>query len=134
MKIQYMIGTTSCTEEDKNLDFLDKQLQLSIPLVTGVNIKYKENKKEKLAKIYVGKEINLKEYQKEKFLLEKYDISLNDLAEVAVLGYSRACLLNYKKYETVLVGVENDALVVPDYFALKKMITFFENKFLEIIE
>ena len=99
----------------ENLAFLDKQLHLSIPLITGADICSKKKK----IKIYVGKEINLKEYSKETYLREKFDISLETLADIAVQGYDRACLLNYKKYDQVIIGVEEDALIVPDYFALK---------------
>lgn len=117
-KITYRIGVSSWTEKNsmqENLAFLDKQLHLSIPLITGADICSKKKK----IKIYVGKEINLKEYSKETYLREKFDISLETLADIAVQGYDRACLLNYKKYDQVIIGVEEDALIVPDYFALK---------------
>ena len=117
-KITYRIGVSSWTEKNsmqENLAFLDKQLHLSIHLITGADICSKKKK----IKIYVGKEINLKEYSKETYLREKFDISLETLADIAVQGYDRACLLNYKKYDQVIIGVEEDALIVPDYFALK---------------
>jgi len=53
---------------------------------------------------------------------EKYNITLDDIADVAVLGYDRVCVLNFKKYDSIVVGVEEDAVVVPDYFALKNKI------------
>ena len=117
-KITYRIGVSSWTEKNsmqENLAFLDKQLLLSIPLITGADICSKKKK----IKIYVGKEINLKEYSKETYLREKFVIPLETLADIAVQGYDRACLLNYKKYDQVIIGVEEDALIVPDYFALK---------------
>lgn len=119
MTIQYMIGTTSVSKKYsylENINLLKKQLELSIPLITGVRIKKEENQ----TKIYVGKEIHLA--NNERYLYEKYGISLENIAEIKVLGYDRACILNFKKYDTVLVGVEKDAIVVPDYFALKNTI------------
>jgi len=55
-------------------------------------------------------------------LFEKYNITLNDIADVAVLGYDRVCLLNFKKYDQVMVGVDKNSIIVPDYYALKKLI------------
>ncbi len=130
IKVQYLIGRTTKSLEYplfKFLDFLNKQLQLSIPLITGVNITYRKNKKEFLKRVYVGKEIDLKEYYKDKYIFEKYDISMSDLAEIAVLGYKRACLLNFKKYDQVIVGIDSDAIVVPDYYSLKKVLNQIEN-------
>lgn len=125
-KIEYFIGTTSRTQEfhkQDNLQFLNKQFQLSIPLITGARVIYQENKKEFSKKIYVGKEISLKDYRKDKYLLEKFDISMAELADVATLGYERACLLNFKKYDQVLIGVLEDDLIVPDYYALKNVLS-----------
>ena len=128
--IQYRIGASCYTEEftDKEqiMYFLQKQFQLSLPLITGANIIYKK-KKENSKQIYVGKEINVKEFHKERYNLEKYDISLDELADIAVLGYERACLLNYKKYDTILIGVEKNDIVVPDYFALKEELLKLDN-------
>ena len=56
-------------------------------------------------------------------LLEKFDISMAELADVATLGYERACLLNFKKYDQVLIGVLEDDLIVPDYYALKNVLS-----------
>ena len=124
IKMHYFIGKHSKTEEYPylNLAILEKQFNLSIPLITGANIIWKTKKKEENHKIYVGKEILLQELGKEKFKLEKFQISLEELADLAVLGYKRACILNYKKYDQILVGVEDDATIVPDYFALKKIL------------
>ncbi len=122
MKIQYFIGKNSHTKmlPLENFDFLEKQFALSIPLITKVTIFLKEKKKEKQQSIYVGKEILLTEIKKENSLLEKYGISMEDLADVYALGFKRACLLNFKKYDPILVGMNQEDLVVPDYFALKK--------------
>ena len=53
-------------------------------------------------------------------MMKKYDISMEDLADLYALGFKRACILNFKKYDTVIVGMNDDDIVVPDYFALKK--------------
>lgn len=120
MKIKYLIGTKSYTEEytkENSLIFLQKQLKLSVPLITGVNISYKEELKKQ---IYVGKEIQIKNFSKDNYILSKYDISPNELRTILENGYERACLLSYKKYETILVGVKKEDIIVPDYFALKE--------------
>lgn len=125
LKIQYMIGKSSLSEKypiNEHPSILKKQFEISIPLITGAKITYRKHKQNHLEKIYVGKEIPLKEIVREEDLLEKYDITLDDLADLAVLGYDRVCLLNFKKYDTVIVGVEKNAIVVPDYYALKNKI------------
>ena len=48
--------------------------------------------------------------------------------EIALQGFKRACLLNYKKYDQIIVGVGEKDIVVPDYFALKKIISVEKNK------
>ena len=130
IKVQYVVGKSSLSLEYpivNFLDFLNKQLHLSIPLITGVKISYKKNKKEYIYRVYVGKEIPLKECSKDRLFLQKYDISLHDLASVAVLGYDRACLLNFKKYDQVIVGIHSEDMVVPDYYALKKVLTHIQD-------
>ncbi len=125
VRIQYLIGKSSYTNEypiQNNWELLQKQFSLAIPLITGVNIRYKKNKKDYLQKIYVGKEISLKEHSNLDSILNKYEMDMENLADIAVLGYDRACLLNFKKYDQVLVGVENNTIIVPDYYALKKII------------
>lgn len=131
VKFQYMVGKNCISEEfglANNLSFLDKQFQLSIPLITGVRIKYTKNKKHYLHKIYVGKEINLKEYIHQDYLLDKYNLEASDIADLGVLGYERACLLNFKKYDQIMVGVDQDSIIVPDYYALKKLIFQIQTK------
>jgi len=125
VKVQYMVGKSCVSEEfnlSNNLNFLNKQFHLSIPLITGVRIKYTKNKKKYLHKIYVGKEIKLKEFIHQEYLLDKYDLDISDIADLGVLGYDRACLLNFKKYDQVMVGVDKNSIIVPDYYALKKLI------------
>ena len=118
MKVQYMLGTLSYTNETEicNTEVLEKQLKLPIPLITAVQIFTKKHKK--LKKIYVGKEIQLDSYQTN-YLIEHYDISFEDCVDLLLQGYKRACLLNYKKYDQILVGVKEEDEVVPDYFALR---------------
>ena len=57
--------------------------------------------------------------QKDNYWIKKYDLILDDLIELVLNGYERACLLNYKKYDQVIVGVCNDDIIVPDYYALR---------------
>ncbi len=130
VKFQYLIGKNSCTQEFNffPFEFLNKQFQMSIPIITGICVKIKEKKKEKIQKIYVGKELTIQDFTRNPKLYEKYDIELEQLADLAVLGYDRICILNYKKYDTVMVGVEKSELVVPDYFALKKIMYLMEEK------
>ena len=119
MGSQFIIGKNSYTKFqplDTTLNFLDKQLELSMPLITGVKLNLT---KDKSLQIYVGKQINLKDYTEEKYLRHKFDIPVDTIASLAVLGYERACLLNYKKYEPVLVGVSKEDVIVPDYYSLR---------------
>ena len=118
MKVQYMLGTLSYTNETEicNTEVLEKQLKLPIPLITAVQILTKKHKK--LKKIYVGKEIQLDSYQTN-YSIEHYDISFEDCVDLLLQGYKRACLLNYKKYDQILVGVKEEDEVVPDYFGLR---------------
>jgi len=49
VRIQYLIGKSSYTNEypiQNNWELLQKQFSLAIPLITGVNIRYKKNKKD----------------------------------------------------------------------------------------
>ncbi len=122
-QISYVIGKSSYTkkidiEDQENIEIINKQFSLSIPLITGVKI---ENKKETKT-IFVGKEIDLQNILTKNYLLEKYELSLEELMEIALHGFKRACLLNYKKYDQIVVGVREKDIIVPDYFALKKLI------------
>lgn len=119
MGSQFIIGKNSYTKLQplaSTLPFLDKQLELSVPLITGVKLCLKKGES---LQIYVGKQINLKDYTEEKYLRHKFDIPVDTIASLAVEGYDRACLLNYKKYEPVLVGVSESDLIVPDYYSLR---------------
>lgn len=128
-RISYVIGKSSYTKkidigDRENIEIMNKQLSLSIPLITGAKI---ENKKE-TKKIFVGKEIDLQSITTKNYWLEKYELSLDELMEIALQGFKRACLLNYKKYDQIIVGVGEKDIVVPDYFALKKIISVEKNK------
>ena len=117
MTVRYTLGVNSFTNETKDYqELLNKQISLSLPLITGALI-LKGKKEEQ--KIYVGKEINLHCLQKDNYWIKKYDLILDDLIELVLNGYERACLLNYKKYDQVIVGVCNDDIIVPDYYALR---------------
>ncbi len=123
MKISYVIGTNSYTKEvnltsNESLEIMNKQLSLSIPLITGAKIK----RKKRVKQIFVGKELSLSSLHKNNFWLQKYDLSLEEVMDIALQGYKRACLLNYKKYDQILVGVHDEDIIVPDYFSLKKLV------------
>lgn len=123
--IEYQIGSSSFTNRfTKDFDNLvTKQLSLNIPLITSVRLENNKNKK----RIYVGKEIDLNSIHANDYFLKKYEIDINDLEKISNEGYNKACLLNYKKYDLVIVGIEDSSETVPDYFTLKKKINeFFE--------
>ena len=76
-KISYLVGTSSFTKqmninEKENVDFINKQLSLSIPLITGVKIEEKKETKQ----IFVGKEISLDHINENNYWVQKYDIPL----------------------------------------------------------
>ena len=123
MKISYVIGTNSYTKEvnltsNESLEIMNKQLSLSIPLITGAKIK----RKKRVKQIFVGKELSLSSLHKNNFWLQKYDLSLEEVMDIALQGYKRACLLNYKKYDQILVGVHDEDIIVPDYKKKKKLV------------
>ena len=95
MKISYVIGTNSYTKEvnltsNESLEIMNKQLSLSIPLITGAKIK----RKKRVKQIFVGKELSLSSLHKNNFWLQKYDLSLEEVMDIALQGYKRACLLS----------------------------------------
>ena len=96
-KISYLVGTSSFTKqmninEEENVDFINKQLSLSIPLITGVKIEDKKQVKQ----IFVGKEISLDHINENNYWLQKYDIALEELTDILLQGFKRACILNFK--------------------------------------
>ena len=122
-EISYVIGSHSYTKKRKLLDsqnmkIVDKQLKLSIPLITGARIESKNWKKQ----IFIGKEIDLRDIPFKSHLFEKYDVSLEDLIDISLKGFKRVCLLNYKKYDQILMGVCEEDIIVPDYYAFRNVI------------
>ena len=125
MKLSYRLGTKSWTQEvEENLfDVLQKQLEISIPMITGAKI-VKEDGSEK--QILVGKKIDLSfntNYQT--YYTDKYDLSLEELIDLYLEGFRSVCLLNYKKYDPIVVGLREGDEVVSDYYALKEKIKEF---------
>lgn len=101
------------------LEPLNKQSSLSIPLITSVTLKAKNVfEQQELFSIYVGKEIYLNCYND--YYIDKYDIDVDELERYRDAGYERVCLLNYKKYDLVMIGLRKQDRVVPDYYALKR--------------
>lgn len=125
--IEYQIGLKSHTKKIpiENQTPIEKQFAISLPLITGAKIIFPLKKE---IKIVVGKEINLQKIALEKYKIEKYDLNLEDLAKLALKGYTRACLLNYKKYDQIVVGIEKEDYIVSDYFALKRFIDKISNR------
>lgn len=123
MKIQYLVGTSSYTpfyeiKNNNGMDIINKQLSMSVPLITGACLKDNHN----IQNIYVGKEISLKDINERNYWIQKYDLPIDHLIDIALKGYKRACVLNYKKYDSVVVGVKDNDIIVPDYYALKNRI------------
>lgn len=108
----------SCSNSDA-LNPLVKQISLSIPLITSVTLKTKQKKE--LYSIYVGKEFYLN--CSNDYYIEKYDLDAEELERFKDAGYERVCLLNYKKYDPVIIGLKKSDKVVPDYYALKSNMT-----------
>ena len=119
--VKYHIGENSVTKEYPvtNPIPINKQLNISLPLITGATIHLPI---EKDIKILVGKEIDLNQIALDKPKLEKYDLNLDELADLSLKGYSKACLLNFKKYNQIIVGINNEDMIVNDYYDLKKII------------
>ena len=126
--IQYQIGLKSYTKKlpIQNQIPMNKQFSLSLPLITGATVSLPIKK---VVKILVGKEINLQNIAYDKYKIEKYNLNINELADLALKGYKKACLLNYKKYDQVIVGMNNDDYIVSDYFALKRVIDDIANSY-----
>lgn len=114
---------------------LNKQLQNQVPLITSITLSVNSSSfKRKLFSIYVGKELNLNSIND--YYIEKYDLDQEELEKFRDAGYGRVCLLNYKKYDTFLIGLKSRDRVVPDYYALKRkldQLIKWQEKGLEII-
>jgi len=131
LSLVYGIGAQAKSKEyslyEKNLwDPLKKQEHLSFPVITSITVratipKYKKND---LFSIYVGKELNLRHFND--YYLQKYDLDEEELMDFKNQGYERVCLLNYKKYDLVMIGLKKFDKVVPDYYALKRDVTKLE--------
>ncbi len=117
MVLKYLIGTSSYTNPS-SLDFLNKQFKIDVPLITGATITSNKNN----INLYVGKEFNRSDYVRDFDIISKYDLDLEELAGIYTKGYKKAVLLNYKKYEPVLIGINDNDIVVPDYYALRNEI------------
>ena len=119
--VKYHIGENSFTKEYPvtNPIPINKQLNLSLPLITGATIHLPIDKD---IKVLVGKEIDLNQIALDKPKLEEYDLNLDELADLSLKGYSKACLLNFKKYNQIVIGINKDDMIVSDYFSLKKII------------
>ncbi len=127
MKVKYQIGTKSYTNEIdiNNYSVIQKQLHLSFPMITSVLI-YNNDGFQK--RIYIGKKLELcpnTNYQT--YFAEKYELSLEELIDLYLDGYTSVCLLNYKKYDQFLVGLSEDDEVVPDYYSLKERLATIAN-------
>ncbi len=127
----YGIGSHAKSKEyflgsDRVLDMLDRQAKLSFPLITSITLRMNkpEEKIRDLFSIYVGKELNLHSYNH--YYIQKYDLDEEELEHFKKEGYDRVCLLNYKKYDLVMIGLKKQDKVVPDYFHLKKDIVKLE--------
>ena len=123
--IEYQIGNSAFTNRLTN-DFdrlVTKQLGITIPLITSVRLENDDDSK----RIYVGKEIDLNSVHEYNYYIKKYDIDMGDLLDISSKGYNKACILNYKKYDLVIVGIDDTSEIVPDYYALKKKINEFFN-------
>lgn len=126
LSLFYGIGSRAKTREylmtnDNYLKPLEKQSLLSFPLITSITVRAvsKENhKKNNLFSIYVGKELRLNATND--YYVSKYGLDEEELTRLRNEGYDRVCLLNYKKYDLVMVGLNKCDKVVPDYFALRR--------------
>jgi len=124
LSLTYGIGKCAKTKEYQfyNSQFLEplkKQISISIPLITSATLHSSfEHKKQPLFSIYVGKELNT--HCSNNYYLDKYDLDEEELERYRDAGYERVCLLNYKKYDVVLIGLNKEDKVVSDYYALRR--------------
>lgn len=94
---------------------LQKQLNLTVPLITSITLKVHQRE---ICSIYVGKELFLNSMNE--YYIKKYDLDVEELERFHDAGFERVCLLNYKKYDTFLIGLHKRDQVVSDYYALKR--------------
>ena len=127
--LTYGVGVHAKTKEyklesDSNIDFINQQLKMSIPVLTHATIHVKMNHpshplKNDLYTIYIGKEFDIDTFLYHEENYSKYDISTVDILKLMMKGFTRFCLLNYKKYDQVIVGLKENDRVVTDYYALR---------------
>lgn len=127
--LYYGIGSVAKTREyllssERCFEPLYKQSSLSFPLITSMTVRAiskDKKKKNNLFSIYVGKELRLN--SSNEYYIEKYGLDEEEMNRLRTEGFQRVCLLNYKKYDVVMVGLHKEDKVVPDYFALKRNLT-----------
>ncbi len=119
--VKYHIGGKSFTKDFPitNPVPINKQLKLSLPLITGATIHLPINKD---VKVLIGKEIDLNQIALDYEKVNKYNLNLDELANLSLQGFNKACLLNFKKYDQIIVGINEEDMIVTDYFALKRII------------
>ena len=44
------------------------------------------------------------------------------IIDMALEGFKKACLLNYKKYDQALIGLTEKDVVVPDFYSFRQKI------------
>lgn len=104
---------------------IEKQDEMSLNVISSVTLKAKRmDQEQELFSIYVGKEIFLEKPLS--YYSKKYDISLDELIKLKKQGYDRICLLDYKKYDNEVIGLEENDRVVPSYSALKEKLRCME--------
>ncbi len=113
--VKYLIGINCVTKEQAfNLDYLETKNDFtSQPLITGALIIPEQ------IKILIGQEIDLHNIQKAKNILKQNNITIKDLTDLALNGYARACIVQNKKYERVIVGLDDNDFVVKNIKSLK---------------
>lgn len=119
--VKYLIGINCETKEQTfNLDYLESKNDFSaMPLITGALIRF--NLPDQI-KILIGQEIDLHNIQKAKNLLKRNHITINDLTDLILNGYDRACIVQNKKYERVVVGLDDKDFVVKNFKTLKLLL------------
>ncbi len=122
MKLVYVLGLKSLSKiyDIDDMSFLDKQFSIRVPLITSVKLLYNG----KLFKnIYVGKEMNLYTLINNKYYIDKYELDNEELLLMSLKGYKKVCLLNYNRFESKMIGLNQDDIVVSDYYALRTKLT-----------
>ncbi len=120
--VKYQIGKSCFTKSlPIEQNFLAKQVS-GLPLITGALIHLPINKD---IRVIVGKEINLDHIAFEKEKIANFNLNLDDLASLSLKGYRKACILNFKNESDLVVGINEDDIVVSDIMSLKKIVDSF---------